>query len=171
MFRVDKKNFPYYHTGSFFEQRKGNEMTIQRLSERYLTPSLLETLSNLSDVGHLTRDEMLHIFNQMLKRSPFNNIFVMVDGEESEVVGAVTLIIEQKFLHLGGIVGHIEDVAVRKGFERKGIGKALIQHAIHIAKIVGCYKVILDCHPENVPFYEKSGMCQNGEVCMRIDLK
>ncbi len=144
-------------------------MTIQRLATEFLTSEFLETLSNLSEVGKLTQDDMSRLFRK-ISQNPFHNIYIMVDGENG-VVGTTTLLIEPKFLHGDSLVAHVEDVVVRKGFEGKGIGKSLVDHAIYIAKITGCYKVILNCHPENIPFYEKNGMRQNGEVCMRIDLK
>ena len=42
------------------------------------------------------------------------------------MIGATTLLVEQKFIHSGGKAGHIEDVVTRKGFEGLGIGSALI---------------------------------------------
>ena len=37
------------------------------------------------------------------------------------IIGSTTLLIEQKFIHDGGKVGHIEDVVTRKGYEGFGI--------------------------------------------------
>ncbi len=49
------------------------------------------------------------------------------------------------FIHLGGLVGHIEDVVVAKEFQGKGIGEKLIEASLNFAKNCGCYKTILDC--------------------------
>ena len=60
----------------------------------------------------------------------FTEIFVAIDKQTSEVIGATTLLVEQKFIHSGGKAGHIEDVVTRKGFEGLGIGSALINQCI-----------------------------------------
>jgi glucosamine-phosphate N-acetyltransferase len=38
-----------------------------------------------------------------------------------------------------------------------------------VARNEKCYKVILDCSQENIPFYEKSGFRKH-EVSMRYDI-
>lgn len=85
-----------------------------------------------------------------------------------EVVGSLSYFIEPKFIHNGGLVGHIEDVCVALGYEREGVGSALISAAKGIFEHAGCYKAILDCSNENVAFYQKLGFRQY-ENCMRID--
>jgi glucosamine-phosphate N-acetyltransferase len=57
----------------------------------------------------------------------------------------------------------------RKGFEGHGIGSALINHALHFARTVGCYKVVLDCSDNNISFYQKAGFRVH-ETSMRYDL-
>ena len=72
-------------------------------------------------------------------------------------MGSTTLLIEQKFIHKGGIVGHIEDVVVKEGFERRQIGKMIIESLLKTAENHGCYKTILDCKDDVKEFYEKIG--------------
>ena len=57
----------------------------------------------------------------------------------------------------GKICAHIEDVVVDNMYRGNRTGKLLIEELIKIAKHYKCYKVILDCSKENVPFYEKCG--------------
>jgi len=76
------------------------------------------------------------------------------------IVGATTLLIEQKFIHDGGIVGHIEDVVVSKDFQGQEIGKKIMKFLLEVAKSRGCYKTILDCTDDVKPFYEKLGFTQ-----------
>ncbi len=76
------------------------------------------------------------------------------------IVGASTLFIESKFIHDGGLVGHIEDVAVAVDFQGQGVGKKIIQYVMNIAKERGCYKIVLDCTDDVKPFYEKIGFRQ-----------
>jgi len=66
-------------------------------------------------------------------------------------------LIEQKFIHDGGLVGHIEDVVVRKDYEGKGIGIKLVTSMLECAKEKNCYKTILDCKDDVKQFYERIG--------------
>jgi glucosamine-phosphate N-acetyltransferase len=77
--------------------------------------------------------------------------------------------VEHKFIRGGRKVAHIEDVSVLKSEQGKGVGKQLIEHCVDVAKRYQCYKIILDCSNDNVPFYEKCGFKKH-ENCMRLDL-
>jgi glucosamine-phosphate N-acetyltransferase len=103
-----------------------------------------------------------------MKSSPIYPTFVAVAGD-GLVIGATTLLVEQKFIHRGGLVGHIEDVVVRKGHEGKGVGGSVVRAAVEKARELGCYKVILDCKADLVDFYKKLGFSEH-DVGMRIDL-
>jgi N-acetylglutamate synthase-like GNAT family acetyltransferase len=85
------------------------------------------------------------------------------------VIGTASLLVEQKFIHQGGMVGHIEDVSVRLGYEKMGVGTALVRHATEQARKLGCYKVILDCSENLIPFYESLGFRCHA-VQMRTEL-
>jgi len=87
---------------------------------------------------------------------------------DDKVVASTTLIIEQKFIHDGGLVGHIEDVVVSKEYQGKGIGEELILQVLDYAKKNNCYKTILDCTDDVKPFYEKIGFKKHSS-CMRFD--
>jgi glucosamine-phosphate N-acetyltransferase len=128
------------------------------------------TLKNLSDLGNVegNREKAEQILNN-INANPLHRIFVAIDKQTAEVIGATTLLVEQKFIHGGGKAGHIEDVVTRKGFEGLGIGSALISHALHFARTVGCYKVVLDCSDSNIRFYQKAGFRVH-ETSMRCDL-
>ncbi len=128
----------------------------------------LETLGNLSDTGGLSPEEARSILKTM-RQAGLYHVLVAV-AADGQVVGATTLLVERKFIHGGGVVGHIEDVAVRKGHEGRGIGGSVVKEAVRAAKGLGCYKVILDCKEELVPFYEKLGFARR-DVGMRLDLK
>jgi len=67
------------------------------------------------------------------------------------------------------MVGHIEDVAVHKNKQGCGVGKKLVDHLVEAAKGWGCYKIILDCAADLIPYYSKSGF-KEWSTGMRIDL-
>ena len=94
---------------------------------------------------------------------------VFVYEREGEVLGTATILVENKLLHYGSRVGHIEDVVVDQNKRLSGVGKALIEKCVEFAKEKCCYKVILDCGEHNVAFYESCGF-RAAEGCMRLDL-
>lgn len=124
----------------------------------------LETLSHLTTVG-LTPDEAIHIWRG--RNAAGVRTVVALIGDE--VIGTASLILEHKFLHRGGTIGHIEDVAVRPGHEGKGVGSAVVRELVELARRSGCYKVILSCTDQNVPFYSRIGFRRHDNG-MRIDL-
>jgi glucosamine-phosphate N-acetyltransferase len=129
----------------------------------------LQTLSNLAQVDNsiegIRKAEKILL---EIKPYPFYKIFVAVK-DDGQIIGSTTLLMEQKFIHDGARVGHIEDVSTRREYEGKGIGSALIQYALRYAKKENCYKVVLDCSEKNVQFYKRIGFKKH-EVSMRYDL-
>ena len=141
---------------------------IRELVEGDLDNGFIETLNNLRAVGKLSNIQKRNILKKI--KSGLGNKILVAISEAGKVVGSITLIIEQKFIHQGGLVGHIEDVVTHKDFRGMGVGKALVKHATDTARNAGCYKVILNCNEDNREFYEKIGFKQHG-IEMRIDLK
>lgn len=146
------------------------QFQIREIQEKDLERGFFETLSNLRPVGELSNDsERSKRILQEIKSDPLHKIFVAVK-DDGELVGATTLLIEQKFIHNGGKAGHIEDVVTRKDFQGMGVGSSIVKKAIEAAKEAGCYKIVLDCSEENVPFYGKLGFRKHG-VEMRLGLE
>ncbi len=141
---------------------------VRELRAQDIGKGFLETLENLTDTGGLTPKDARGIF-MAIRRNPLHRIFVAV-ASDGQVVGATTLFVEPKFIHGGGLVGHIEDVAVREGHEGKGGGISLVRDAVEKASGLCCYKCILDCKPDVVGFYQGLGFRSNN-VGMRIELK
>jgi glucosamine-phosphate N-acetyltransferase len=128
------------------------ELQICELFGPDLANGFLETLESLSQV-RLTPAGAAEVLRTRL-RMGVKTYVAKIDGK---VVGTCALLLEQKFIHSGGWVGHIEDVVVHKECQKKGIGSALVEHAVGEAKKRGCYKVILDCFEHLVPFYDRFG--------------
>jgi glucosamine-phosphate N-acetyltransferase len=137
---------------------------IRELTGRDLTHGFLETLAALAEVD-LTPERAGEVLRARLRAGV--RTYVACAGDE--VVGTATLLVEQKFIHGGGRVGHVEDVAVRRDCQLHGVGSALVRHVTEQARHLGCYKVILDCFEHLIPFYGRFGYsCHN--VGMRKDL-
>lgn len=141
------------------------DVKIRELEEKDLSNGFLESLDSLRKASNLNPKKAKEVFRK-IKSDP--NYIIYVAILDSKVVGATTLFIEQKFIHDGGLVGHIEDVAVRKEYQGKGIGQKLVKALLEHAKKKGCYKTILDCTDDLVQFYEKIGLKRHSNS-MRID--
>tara|TARA_B110000438_G_scaffold108250_1_gene106353 strand:+ start:74 stop:511 length:438 start_codon:yes stop_codon:yes gene_type:complete len=131
-----------------------DELIIRELQEKDLSRGFLNTLDTLRETSSITENKALEIFKK-IKSNPEH--IIIVAQIKDRIVGSTTLLIEPKFIHQGGIVGHIEDVVVSKEFQGLEIGKKIIKYVLELAKNQGCYKTILDCSNEIKPFYEKLG--------------
>jgi glucosamine-phosphate N-acetyltransferase len=131
-----------------------DNIIIREIEESDLEKGFLECLDNLKNASDLEATDAEKILKKIL-RDP--NHIIHVAELDGKIVGSTTLLIEQKFIHKGGFVGHIEDVVVRKGFERKQIGGEIVESLLDVAKKRGCYKTILDCKDDVKEFYEKIG--------------
>ena len=131
-----------------------SEIEIREIEEDDLEKGFLETLDFLRNASGLDKNKAKEILKK-IKQSPNHIIHVAI--ENKKIVGSTTLLIEQKFIHGGGLVGHIEDVVVRKDYEGKGIGMKLVISLLDVAKQRRCYKTILNCEDSLKQFYEKIG--------------
>ncbi len=143
-----------------------NDIIIRKLEREDYDKSFLETLSNLSTIGEVSKEKFLEIMEKMERRGEYRVFVAELDGQ---IVGTATLMIQQIFAHSGGRVGHIENVVARKGFEGKGIGSRLMERVIEEGKKERCYKIILSSAEKNVGFYKRFGF-QEKEIAMRLDL-
>ncbi len=142
-----------------------SELIIRKIIESDLENGFLESLDSLRQTSNLEQNSARNILKQILGNE---NHIIHVAELDGKIVGSTTLLIEQKFIHEGGIVGHIEDVVVKKEFEGQGIGMKLVLSLLDIAKERECYKTILNCEDELIPFYEKIGFKQKSNE-MRFD--
>jgi glucosamine-phosphate N-acetyltransferase len=130
------------------------EIIIREIEEDDLKNGFLETLDFLRNTSDLDKNKANEILKK-IKQNLNHIIYVAIDNKK--IVGSTTLLIEQKFIHDGGLVGHIEDVVVRKDYEGKGIGIKLVTSLLERAKEKNCYKTILDCKDDVKQFYERIG--------------
>jgi glucosamine-phosphate N-acetyltransferase len=155
-----------------FYYKRNNKMSfiIRELTKEDFSNGFFETLSNLTEVGPISSNiDLAKGVLSIINNNKYCRIVIAEDKQNHQVVGTATLLIEQKFIHNGGKVGHIEDVVTRKGYEGKGIGKEILNELIKIAKENGCYKIILDCNEKIIKFYEKIGFRKHSTM-MRLDI-
>lgn len=99
-----------------------------------------------------------------------NNHNILFYIENDIIIGAITLIIEQKIIHNGGKVGHLEDFVIKEEYRKKNIGSLLLNHIKLLCQQNGCYKIILDCSPLLENYYIKHGFEKKGNY-MTLYLK
>lgn len=131
-----------------------SSIKIRKLQRRDIHNGFLLSLDSLRKTSHIKPKKADIIFDKISKDP---NYVIYVAEYNGEIIGATTLLIEQKFIHDGGKVGHIEDVVVRKEYQGKGVGKKIVNLLLKHAQKKGCYKTILDCSDELIPFYESIG--------------
>tara|TARA_B110001450_G_scaffold166218_1_gene154953 strand:- start:7598 stop:8035 length:438 start_codon:yes stop_codon:yes gene_type:complete len=129
------------------------------LDEKYYNQILdLYSIFTKFDRNIMTFIKLKNIFENL----PENHNIKFYLDEENNIIGAITLIIEQKIIHNGKCVCHVEDFVVLEKEQKKGVGALLLQHVLQIAKQKKCYKVILDCHPLLENYYIKKGFSRKG---------
>lgn len=121
----------------------------------------LDCLRVLTTVGEPSREDFNKQYDFIASRNDTYYILVICDSS-SRVVGTGAVIVERKFIHNMGLVGHIEDIAVDKNQQGKKLGLRIIQALDYLAEKVGCYKCILDCSEANEGFYVKCGFKRAG---------
>ena len=131
-----------------------SEPIIRELRKEDLWNGFLTTLDSLRQASDIDRTRAEEIFEKINSNPDHIVAIAELDGK---IIGATTLLIEPKFIHKGGLVGHIEDVAVDQNFQGQKIGEKIMKYLLEFAKNRGCYKTILDCTDDVKPFYEKLG--------------
>jgi len=142
-----------------------NNVVIRELQKEDLGNGFLTTLDSLRKTSNIEKNTANKIFDKIENNPDHIIVVALIDGK---IVGAATLLLESKFIHDGGIVGHIEDVVVDKNFQGQKIGEKIIRYLLEFAKTKGCYKTILDCVDDVKPFYEKLGFKHNANA-LRFD--
>lgn len=130
------------------------ELIIRELQKEDLWNGFLTSLDSLREASSIDKSKANEVFDKVNSNEDHIIAVAEVDGK---IVGSTTLLIEQKFIHDGGLVGHIEDVVVDKKFQGQKIGEKIIKFLLEKSQNRGCYKTILDCTDDVKPFYEKLG--------------
>ena len=116
------------------------------------------------------REEIFSLFSQLtsaplISEKSYNNIINNLDDNhnifvyvlDNKIVGMITLLHEQKLIHNGSKIVHIEDLVVDKEYKNRGIGRDLINYCLDKISKEEYYKIILDCSEELERFYNKFG--------------
>ena len=131
-------------------------MIFRQLEKSDFHKNYLQLLSQLTEVGTITEEQFNNIYDNLQST-------VWVYEDNGEIVASASLLVEQKFIHNGGAVGHLEDVVVNQNYRGHSLGQKIVKEIVQIAREKGCYKIIADCKHNLLGFYAKNGFEKKGE--------
>ncbi|KAF8178485.1 acyl-CoA N-acyltransferase [Pholiota molesta] len=135
----------------------GADLHIRPLARTDLARGHLAVLAVLTATPALTAAQYEQAFDALRACPHTYYTLVIVQRATDAVVGVGSVFMEQKFTRGLGRVGHIEDIAVDKRMQGRKLGLRIIQALTAISERTGCYKTILNCSDDNIPFYKKCG--------------
>ena len=135
-----------------------NQFIFRKLEESDYHKNYLQLLSQLTQVGNITPVDFSKILGKIQSQ-----IWVFEDSQANKIVASASILLEQKIIHGGGIVAHLEDVVVDEEYRGNQLGQKLIANIVEKARESGAYKIIADCKPELLSFYSKNGFEKKGE--------
>ena len=135
-----------------------NQFIFRKLEESDYHKNYLDLLSQLTQVGHISPEEFSNILAKIQSQ-----IWVFEDTAANKIVASASILLEQKIIHGGGIVAHLEDVVVDETYRGNQLGQKLIANIVEKARENGAYKIIADCKTELLSFYSKNGFEKRGE--------
>ena len=126
-------------------------------------PDILALLAQPDmDGAALPPAEAEHVFARMARYPDYHLYVALVDGR---IVGSFALLILDTLGHRGTPSGVIEDVVVASAWQRHGIGRAMMRHALRLCGEKRCYKAMLSSNLSRErahAFYESLGFERHG---------
>jgi glucosamine-phosphate N-acetyltransferase len=125
---------------------------ILNLNLKEIKDNYIKLLCHLTDAPDIPLKTFINNIHDICQNGK-----IIVCHVNNRIIGTGTIIYETKIIHGGKKVGHIEDVVVDPEYRGKGIASYIINMLMDDSKHNNCYKVILDCNDDTIPFYEKHG--------------
>ncbi|GGG94726.1 GNAT family N-acetyltransferase [Silvibacterium dinghuense] len=127
-------------------------------------PAILElyTVSGIGDETNFTADEAIEHL-ALLRTYPYFRVFVALIDEA--VAGTYELMIMDNMAKRGRKSAIVEDVAVHPDYQGKGIGRAMMRHALEQCRESSCYKLTLSSNLKRLDahrFYDSLGFTRHG---------
>ncbi|KAG5206213.1 hypothetical protein MJG53_008039 [Ovis ammon polii x Ovis aries] len=147
----------------------GEGLVLRPLCTADLNRGFFKVLGQLTETGVVNPEQFMKSFEHMKKSGDYY-VTVVEDVTLGQIVATATLIIEHKFIHSCAKRGRVEDVVVSDECRGKQLGKLLLSTLTLLSKKLNCYKITLECLPQNVGFYKKFGYTVSEEnyMCRRF---
>ncbi|XP_027716913.1 glucosamine 6-phosphate N-acetyltransferase isoform X2 [Vombatus ursinus] len=143
----------------------GDGLVLRPLCTADLNRGFFKVLGQLTETGMVSPEQFMRSFEHMRKSGDYY-VTVVEDVTIGQIVATATLIIEHKFIHSCAKRGRVEDVVVSDECRGKQLGKLLLSTLTLLSKKLNCYKITLECLPQNVGFYKKFGYTVSEENYM-----
>ena len=127
-------------------------------------PAILALLGqpDMDDGEVLSIEEAGRILGRMQRYPDYRIHLAERDGE---VVGAFALLIMDNLGHMGAPSAIVEQVLVAPSQQGRGVGTAMMHHAMALAAERGCYKLVLSSNIKRErahAFYDRLGFERHG---------
>lgn len=134
-------------------------VALVRLIQEGDLPQLLELYKHLNpDDPVLSIDEKLIAHWREILENP-GQLYIGAE-EDGRLVASCVLVVIPNMTRSARPYGLIENVVTHPDYRRRGLGKAVLQKAVEIAGVKGCYKVMLMTgrrEEGTLRFYEEAG--------------
>lgn len=139
-----------------------------REANRQDLPRILDLYARALDGRALAVDDAERLFERIQRYPDYRLHLAETDGR---LAGTFALLIMDNLGECGTPSGIIEDVVVEPEYQRRGVGRAMMQHALAICRQKGCYKLMLSSNLARSgahAFYESLGFEKHG-FSFRVD--
>nr|CAG4652240.1 EOG090X0FKI [Triops cancriformis] len=145
------------HSDTFLDLCQKENLCIRPLHINDYEKGLLQILSQLTEVGDISREQFEAQFESMKSCPDTYYVTVLEDKNTHRIIGSATLLLERKFIRQCAIRARVEDVVVSNAYRGKQLGKTLVLALISLSRVLGSYKLSLDCKDTMIPFYQSLG--------------
>lgn len=114
--------------------------TLRPLLRTDFSLGFLDVLRVLTSVGDVSESAFQARYD-LMARTPETYYVLVVCNGEGRIVGTGALVVERKFIHGLGCVGHIEDIAVARDQQGMKLGLRIMEAVVSLGERLGCYKV------------------------------
>ena len=153
--RTEKKNTSFFSTITSLKIREATVEDLPEILSLYAQPDM--------DDGNILSPLQATELYRKIRSYPNYKIFVSLS--EGAIVGTFALLIAPDLIHDGKSLAVVEDVMVSPKTQGKGIGKFMMNFAMHTCEDLGCYKMALSSNLKREMahnFYKSVGFTQMG---------
>ncbi|XP_076047569.1 glucosamine 6-phosphate N-acetyltransferase [Oratosquilla oratoria] len=143
----------------------GHGLKVRPLRRGDYDRGFLKLLEQLTKVGDISREQFEKRFEIMRQNKDHYYVTVIEDLNTGEIVASATLAVEFKFIRNCTKRARLEDVVVSPDYRGKQLGKLIVTTITLLARLIGCYKIGLDCKDAMKGFYGSMGYgCEEGNA-------
>jgi len=140
---------------------QGNQNFIYRKLEKYDYKDYLTLINDFRSTNlNISQEYFNDIYDKIMPNTTnttntnkTNGNTIIVCEYMGKLIGSITILLEQKFIHNFALYAHIEDVFVSEDFRHMKIGSEMVKEALQYCKTINVFKVLLNCRKELEEFY------------------